>query len=151
MTGTGILLYRKTFKKRGWGGGGMFIVKSHLWTSLGTGKARHFTYMYPSGVGVGTAFLYTLQTRGCAPLECVISFLGVFFLFQAHCILWRKSKTALFTPYFHKCQNLQKALWGLTVLWGAWEQPPRGAPGYQVLSDILFRLGLIANCSHTVQ
>ncbi len=29
--------------------------------------------------------------------------------------------------------------------------PPRGAPGYQVLSDILFRLGLIANCSHTVQ
>ncbi len=24
-------------------------------------------------------------------------------------------------------------------------------PGYQVLSDILFRLGLIANCSHTVQ
>ncbi len=34
---------------------------------------------------------------------------------------------------------------------GAWEQPPRGAPGYQVSSDILFRLGLIANCSHTVQ
>ncbi len=34
---------------------------------------------------------------------------------------------------------------------GAWEQPPRGAPGYQVLSDILFRLGLIANWSHTVQ
>ncbi len=37
------------------------------------------------------------------------------------------------------------------VFWGAWEQPARGAPGYQVLSDILFRLGLIANCSHTVQ
>ncbi len=36
-------------------------------------------------------------------------------------------------------------------LGGAWEQPPRGAPGYQVLSDILFRFGLIANCSHTVQ
>ncbi len=36
-------------------------------------------------------------------------------------------------------------------LLGAWEQPPRGAPGYQILSDILFRLGLIANCSHTVQ
>ncbi len=35
-------------------------------------------------------------------------------------------------------------------LGGAWEQPPRGAPGYQVLSDILFRLGLIVNCSHTV-
>ncbi len=34
---------------------------------------------------------------------------------------------------------------------GAWEQPPRGAPGYRVLSDILFRLDLIANCSHTVQ
>ncbi len=34
---------------------------------------------------------------------------------------------------------------------GVWEQPPRGAPGYQVLSDILFRLDLIANCSHTVQ
>ncbi len=37
------------------------------------------------------------------------------------------------------------------TLRGAWEQPPRGAPGYQVLLDILFRLGLIANCSHTVQ
>ncbi len=34
---------------------------------------------------------------------------------------------------------------------GAWEQPPRGATGYQVLSDILFRLGLIANSTHTVQ
>ncbi len=28
---------------------------------------------------------------------------------------------------------------------------PVAYPGYQVLSDILFRLGLIANCSHTVQ
>ncbi len=28
---------------------------------------------------------------------------------------------------------------------------PVAHPGYQVLSDILFRLGLIANCSHTVQ
>ncbi len=28
---------------------------------------------------------------------------------------------------------------------------PVAHPGYQVLSDVLFRLGLIANCSHTVQ
>ncbi len=28
---------------------------------------------------------------------------------------------------------------------------PVAHPGYQILSDILFRLGLIANCSHTVQ
>ena len=28
---------------------------------------------------------------------------------------------------------------------------PVAHPGYQVLPDILFRLGLLANCSHTVQ
>ncbi len=32
-----------------------------------------------------------------------------------------------------------------------WSRPPMAHPGYQVLLDILFRLGLIANCSHTVQ
>ncbi len=40
--------------------------------------------------------------------------------------------------------------WLSVIFTACREQPPRAHPGYQVLSDILFRLGLIAN-AHTVQ
>ncbi len=57
-------------------------------------------------------------------------------------ILYEKKKNVSFTATY--------TLIVLHLHRGAWEQPPRGAPGYRVLSDILFRLDLIANCSHTV-
>ncbi len=37
------------------------------------------------------------------------------------------------------------------VMKGCMSSLPVAHPGYQILSDILFRLGLIANCFHTVQ
>ncbi len=48
--------------------------------------------------------------------------------------------------------NLVAFSYRWTTKWRVHESSlPVAYPGYQVLSDILFRLGLIANCSHTVQ
>ncbi len=56
----------------------------------------------------------------------------------------------LYLP-FHKCLHHADACINTATSRNYGEvEPPVAPPGYQVLSDILFRLGLIANCSHTV-
>ncbi len=110
--------------------------------------SRHCSHTYGVGSDLESPSVVICLFVSCVPVSPVALLglgLSAFSLWVLSCPL------VCFTSHVDVVSS-----WFFGWVWsaddrGASEQSPCGALGYQVLLDILFRLGLIANCSHTVQ